>query len=137
MKVCSMFSQILQLFPRIEFEKLVREPGAERHAKGFSSWGQFVAMLSCQLWRAHTLREICHGLLSFAGKLAHLGIVVPERSSLAYPNEYRPGELYQKVYLLLLDTCRAAVALPKKFRFKAKLVNLDSTVIDLCVSLFD
>lgn len=61
MKVCSMFSQILQLFPRIEFEKIVKETQAERHAKGFSSWGPCVAMLFCQLGRAHSLREICRG----------------------------------------------------------------------------
>jgi hypothetical protein len=137
MKVCSMFSQILQQIPRIEFEKLVKETGAERCAKGFSSWSQFVAMLFCQLGRAHSLREICHGLSTCEGKLSHLGISAPKRSSLAYANEQRPWELYQRVFFFLLDRCRTAVALPKKFRFKNKLVSLDSTVIDLCVSLFD
>lgn len=82
-RFCSMFSQIIKLFPRIEFERLVRETQAERHARGFSSWGQFVAMLFCQLGRAHSLREICHGLSTCEGKLSHLGIVAPKRSSLA------------------------------------------------------
>jgi len=137
MKVSSMFSQILQLFPRTEFQKLVKETKAERHARGFSSWGQFVAMLFCQLGRAHSLREICQGLSTCEGKLSHLGISAPNRSSLAYANEHRPWELYQKVFFSLLDRCRSARPLPKKFRFKNKLVSLDSTVIDLCVSLFD
>lgn len=137
MKVSSMFSQILQLFPRTEFEKLVKETNAERHARGFSSWGQFVSMLFCQLGRAHSLREICQGLSTCEGKLSHLGISAPNRSSLAYANEHRPWELYQKVFFSLLDRCRTQVPLPKKFRFKNKLVSLDSTVIDLCVSLFD
>jgi uncharacterized protein DUF4372 len=137
MKVSSMFSQILQLFPRTEFEKLVKETQAERHARGFSSWGQFVSMLFCQLGRAHSLREICQGLSTCEGKLSHLGISAPNRSSLAYANEHRPWELYQKVFFSLLDRCRTQVPLSKKFRFKNKLVSLDSTVIDLCVSLFD
>jgi len=137
MKVSSMFSQILQLFPRTEFEKLVKETQAERHARGFSSWGQFVSMLFCQLGRAHSLREICQGLSTCEGKLSHLGISAPNRSSLAYANEHRPWELYHKVFFSLLDRCRTQVPLPKKFRFKNKLVSLDSTVIDLCVSLFD
>ncbi len=47
--VCSIFSQRLQLFPRWEFERLVRETQAERHARGFPCWGQCVAMLFCQL----------------------------------------------------------------------------------------
>jgi len=137
MKVSSLFSQILQLFPRIEFETLVKETKAEWHARGFSSWGQFVAMLFCQIGRAHSLREICHGLASCEGKLSHLGIVAPKRSSLAYANAYRPWELYQKVFFALLDRCRSTGPFAKKFRFKNKLVSLDSTVIDLCIKLFD
>jgi len=132
-----MFSQILQLFPRTEFELLVRETKAERHARGFSSWAQFVAMLFCQLGRAHSLREICHGLATCEGKLSHLGIAVPKRSSLAYANEHRPWELYQRLFFSLLERCRKAGPFPKKFRFKNKLVSLDSSVIDLCIKLFD
>ena len=137
MKVSSMFSQILQLFPRIEFETLVKETKAEWHARGFSSWGQFVAMLFCQIGRAHSLREICHALATCEGKLSHLGIVAPKRSSLAYANAHRPWELYQKVFFTLLDRCRSVGPFAKKFRFKNKLVSLDSTVIDLCIKLFD
>lgn len=137
-RFCSMFSQILQLFPRTEFQLLVKETKAERHARGFSCWGQFVAMLFCQLGRAHSLREICQGLSSCEGKLSHLGIdEAPKRSSLAYANEHRSWELYQRLFFLLLQRCRQAGPFNKKFRFKNKLVSLDSTVIDLCVSLFD
>jgi len=133
-----MFSQILQLFPRSDFQLLVKETRAERHSRGFSCWGQFVAMLFCQLGRAHSLREICHGLSTCEGKLSHLGIEqAPKRSSLAYANEHRCWELYQRLFFLLLERCRQAGPFPKKFRFKNKLVSLDSTVIDLCVSLFD
>jgi hypothetical protein len=53
-----MFSQILKLIPRIEFERMVKETGAEHASKGLSSWSQFVAMMFCQLGRAHSLREI-------------------------------------------------------------------------------
>jgi hypothetical protein len=104
----SMFSQILQLFPRTEFERLVRETDAERHARGFPSWGQFVAMLFCQMGRAHSLREICHGLETCEGKLSHLGIAAPKRSSLAYANQHRPWDLYQKLFFALLSRCRAS-----------------------------
>lgn len=138
-RFCSMFSQILKLFPRTEFELLVRKTKAERHARGFSSWGQFVAMLFCQLGRAHSLREICQGLASCEGKLTHLGITAPKRASLAYANEHRPWQLYQEVFFALLGRCRADGPYPKKktFRFKNKLVSLDSSVIDLCIEMFD
>jgi hypothetical protein len=134
---CSMFSQILKFIPRLEFESLVRRSRAERHARGFSSWGQFVAMMFCQLGRAHSLREICHGLATCEGKLVHLGIQAPARSSLAYANEHRPWELYRDVFFALLDRVRADVPAGKKFRFKNKLVSLDSSVIDLCCQLYD
>ena len=134
---CSMFSQILKLVPRLEFEKLVRETGAERAAKGLSSWSQFVAMMFCQLGRAHSLREISGGLKSCEGKLAHLGIEAPARSSLSYANRHRPWQLYEQVFYQLLERVRGSVTTKRKFRFKNQLVSLDSTVIDLCISVFD
>ncbi len=134
----SIFSQLLQLFPRIEFQRAVNKSRAERHARGFTCWGQFVAMLFCQLGRAHSLREICGGLASCEGKLTHLGIKAPNRSSLAYANEHRPWELYQLVFFELLERCRLqASGWKRKFRFKNKLMSLDSTTIDLCVTVFD
>jgi len=134
---CSIFSQLLQLFPRVEFQHMVRQTHAERHAKGFTCWGQFVAMLFCQLGRAHSLREITGGLRSCEGKLKHLGITAPSHSTLAYANRHRPWELYQEVFLQLLERCHIQGAGKKTFRFKNKLISMDSTTIDLCLAMFD
>ncbi|MBI2188530.1 MAG: IS4 family transposase [Acidobacteria bacterium] len=134
-RFCSIFSQLLQLFPRTEFQKVVIATRAERHARGFTCWGQFVAMLFCQLGRAHSLREICGGLASCEGKLAHLGLEAPARATLAYANAHRPWQLYEQVFYQLLARCQA-VAGSKKFRFRNKLVSLDATVIDLCAEMF-
>jgi hypothetical protein len=98
-----MFSQILKLIPRIEFERMVKQTQAEYRSKGVSSWSQFVAMLFCQLGRAHSLREIEGGLKSCEGKLVHLGIKVPARSSLSYANAHRPWELFQQVFYGLYE----------------------------------
>ncbi|HEX7474839.1 MAG TPA: IS4 family transposase [Dehalococcoidales bacterium] len=134
----SIFGQILQLFQRWEFQKLVKETKSERHARGFTSWCQFVSMLFCQLGRAHSLREINLGLRTLEGKLVHLGINAPSHSSLAYANEHRPWELYQLIFIELLYRCQQAVNIGKhKFRFNNKLMSLDSTVIDLCLSMYD
>ena len=102
----SIFCRLLKLFPRTEFQALVKEHRAERHARGFTSWGQFVAMLFCQLGRAHSLREICGGLASCEGKLSHLGITAPARATLAYANEHRPWQLYRGVFEALLRVAR-------------------------------
>jgi len=137
-RVCSIFSQLLQLFPRAEFERAVKNHKAERHARGFTSWGQLVAMLFCQLGRAHSLREICWGLAACEGKLRHLGLPdAPKRSTLAYANEHRPWQLYQSVFEQLYHRCQSLVNPPRRFRFRYRLVTLDATMIELCASLFD
>ena len=136
-RVSSIFSQMLQLFSRHDFELAVRQHRAERHARGFTCWGQFVAMLFCHLGRAQSLREICGGLAASEGKLRHLGLPdAPARSTLAYANEHRPWQLYQSVFYQLLARCRTAAG-GHGFRFKNKLLSLDATLIALCASIFD
>ena len=143
-RVSSIFSQILQLIPRFEFESAVRKHDAERHARGFSSWGQFIAMLFCQLGHAQSLREICGGLAASEGKLRHLGLpTAPARSTLAYANEHRPWQLCQTAFEQLLAKCQTLAASQpgtrkkRKFRFKNPLLSLDASVIDLCATMFD
>ena len=138
-RVCSIFSQILQLVPRLQFETRVREYKTERHARGFSSWTQLIAMLFCQLGHAQSLREITGGLAACEGKLRHLGVSEPpKRSTLSYANEHRPWELYRAVFHDLLERCQhAAAGQKRKFRFKHKLLSIDSTTIALSLSLFD
>jgi DDE family transposase/uncharacterized protein DUF4372 len=137
-RVCSVFSQILHIFPRWEFEQLVRQHRAERHARGFTCWGQFIAMLFCQLGQAHSLREICGGLAACEGKLRHLGLLEsPKRSTLAYANEHRSWELFQSVLGRLYQRCQSVSNPHRRFRFRHPLVILDATMISLCASLFD
>jgi hypothetical protein len=138
-RVTSIFSQILQLFPRLEFENAVKFHKAERHNRGFSCWGQFIAMVFCQLGRAHSLREICQGLAASEGKLRHLGLTeTPKRSTLSYANTHRPWQLYQMIFeTLYRRCCGAASARQQKFSFTHKLLSIDSTVITVCTSLFE
>jgi hypothetical protein len=138
-RVCSIFSQMLKMIPRREFEVAVKDHKAERHARGFSSWAQMIAMMFCQLGHAQSLREITGGLAACEGKLRHLGVEEPpKRSTLSYANEHRPWQLFEAVFHSLLARCQSeAKLLRRKFRFKHKLLSLDSTVIPLCLSLFD
>ena len=136
--VASLFSQLLDVFPRREFEAAVRATKADRYAKKFRCWDQFVGMLFCQMAQAHSLREICGGLACCLGKLRHLGVTTaPNKSTLAYANEHRPWQLYQAVFEQLLPKCQVLAKGRTKFRFKNKLYSLDSTVVDLCLSMFD
>ena len=133
----SVFQQILKLFPRIEFGELVQQHRAERHARGFTCWQQFVSMLFCQLGRTQTLREVCDGLRSIDGKLRHLGIQPPKKSTLAYANEHRTWELYQSAFYRLLGRVQADTSPTHRFRFKNPLLSIDSTIIELCIEVFE
>jgi hypothetical protein len=95
-------------------------------------------MMFCQLGRAHSLREIEGGLKSCEGKLTHLGIEAPARSSLSYANAHRPWQLFEGVFHGLYEKISSEAAGRRhKFRFKNKLVSIDSTVIDLSLSMYD
>lgn len=136
----SLFSQLLEQIPRAPFAALVKKHDAERHARGFTCWTQCVAMLFCQLAHADSLREICNGLACGLGKLVHVGVKnAPNKSTLAYANQHRPAALYEDLFWTLMDRFRSQGHLgPRahKFRFKNKLVSLDSTTISLCLTLF-
>ena len=132
----TILGQMLKMFARHEFEKAVSETGTEYHARGFSSWNHFVAMLFGQLAGQDSLRGIEAGLATQAKHLYHLGVKPVHRSTLAYANEHRSHELFKKIFELMLSKCQP-LAPKHKFRFKNPLYSLDATVIDLCLSLYD
>lgn len=118
---------MLQLFSRVQFERAAIEHRAERHARGFTCWGQLVAMLFCHLGRAQSLHEICGGLAASQGKLRHLGLPdAPRPSTLADANEHCSWQLHRSVSYQQLARCHE-VARAHGFRFKNKLLSLDAT----------
>ena len=130
-QVMSLFNQLLQHFPVLEFAALVKKHKAERAAKGFSCRTQLVAMLFCQLAHADSLREICNGLACCVGKLVHLGIggAAPNKSTLAYANKHRPAALFEDLFYTALGRFRDEKGLgvrKRKFRFKNKLLSISS-----------
>ena len=137
-KGTNLFAQIIDLADREAFHRIVRKHAGDWHAKGFTCWDQFVSMLFCQLGKAQSLREICGGLASSAGKLNHLGLSAgPRRTTLAYANEHRSWKIYQEMFYHLLGQSRRYEWGRHKLRFKNKLFSMDATVIDLCLGMFD
>lgn len=136
-RYASLFSQMVALFHRGQFQSLVFRHKAERYCKGFDSWDHFVAMLFCQLAQAKSLREICGGLSCCLGKLRHLGFKkAPNKSTLSYANAHRPWQMYQDLFYQTLDRCKLAGTSKHRFKFKNKLLSMDSSTISLCLSLF-
>lgn len=138
-RVSSIFGQILKFFPRTVFDAAVRQHQGDKHAKGMTCWTQFIALMFCHLGGAGSLREIIGGLAASEGKLRHLGVErAPVRSTLAYANEHRPWQLYRTVFEKLVEVCQVeARDKQRKFRFQHRLLTLDSTVIPVCVEMFE
>ena len=132
----TVLGQMLKMFSRYEFQKAVSETGTEYHARGFSSWNHFVAMLFGQLSGQDSLRGIEAGLATQGGTLYHAGVTPVHRSTLAYANEHRTHELFKKIFLGMLSKCEA-IAPRHKFRFKNPLYSIDATLIALCLSLYN
>jgi hypothetical protein len=138
MKGSSLFSQIITTaVPASDFRKVVAAHNGERHAKGFTCWQQFVSMMFLQFAKLTSLREIVDGMKGLGGKLTHLRMTsAPARSSLSYANSHRPWEIYQDLFYQLLGRFQGGIRGTRKFRFKNKLLSMDATTIDLCLSLF-
>jgi len=136
-RYASLFSQLISVFNRNRFYQLVLKHNSERYAKGYHSWDHFIAMLFCQLAQAKSLREICGGLACCLGKLRHLGMKdAPKKSTLSYANAHRSWQMFRDVFYETLAVCKGAALGKHKFRFKNKLLSLDSSTISLCLSLF-
>jgi Transposase DDE domain/Domain of unknown function (DUF4372) len=137
MRFCSIMNQLLQIFPREEFQLEVAKTRAERHARGFASWDHFVAMLFCHLGDAQSLREITGGLAACQGRLEQWGVFeAPKRSTLSYANRHRPWQLFEKLFYRALERCRSEIGNKTKFRFKNPVLSIDSSVVSLALDMF-
>jgi len=141
MKNITLFSQILQQIDRNIFHKAVEQYQTDKHSKGINSWTHLTAMLFCHISKAQSIREINKGLLSASGDLNHLGRQgkSPSRSSLSYINEHRDWRMFREFYFLLKENLQDKGHLEReKFKkIKRKIYMLDSTVISLCLKVFD
>ncbi|NKC12738.1 MAG: IS4 family transposase [Gammaproteobacteria bacterium] len=131
----SVFSQLLKLISRHEFETLAKTHHKGRVLRTMSRWSQFVALSFAQLAGRCSLRDIVSNLDKQRRKSYHLGIGKVSRSSLARVNEQQPYQLYEGLFWKLLARCQS-LAPRHGFRFKNKLYSLDASTIDLCLSLF-
>lgn len=138
----TLFSQIVNKLNRQEFKKIVDVHKSDKHNKGINSWTHLVSMLYLHLAKANSLSEISNGLRLSGGNLNHLGIMqkVPQKSSLSYINQHRSWRVFSEFFYKMLEEIERECNFGKK-RFKVKLKKkiyaLDSTVISLCLSLYD
>jgi len=124
--------------PRYEFQKCVSRYRGDYYQKSFSCWDQFLAMAFAQLTYRESLRDIEACLRSMSGKLYHMGFRGNvARSTLADANESRDWRIYADFAQVLIGMARPMYSHdPIGVDLDQSLYALDSTTIDLCLSLF-
>jgi len=134
----TVFAQLLDHLPSYEFQKCVTRYRGDYQQKTFSCWDQYLAMTFAQLTYRDSLRDIEACLRSMQGKLYHMGFRGKvARSTLADANESRDWRIYADFAQVLIGAARPLYAHdPIGVDLEQSLYALDSTTIDLCLSLF-
>jgi Domain of unknown function (DUF4372)/Transposase DDE domain len=134
----TVFSQLIEFLPNQEFQKCVDRYGGGRYLKNLSCWDQYLAMAFAQLTYRESLRDIEACLRSVGGKLYHMGFRGKvARSTLADANESRDWRIFADFAQVLIAIARPLyVHDPIGVDLEQSLYALDSTTIDLCLSLF-
>jgi hypothetical protein len=134
----TVFSQLVKHLPDKEFQKCVTRYNGDSHLKNFSCWDQFLAMAFAQLTYRDSLRDIEACLRALGGKLYHMGFRGKiSRSTLADANEAHDWRIYADFAQVLIRIARPLYDDdPIGVDLDQNLYALDSTTIDLCLSLF-
>ena len=132
------FSQVMSFFPKHEFNKCVRRYQGEHRIRTFSCFDQFLCMAFAQLTYRESLRDIEICLRAMQPKLYHAGIRGKvSRSTLADANEKRDWRIYADFAHVLIGIARELYASEDfGLQITQAAYALDSTTIDLCLSLF-
>src|SRR6266436_282131 len=134
----TIFSQVLDHLPWYEFQKCVTRYRGDYQQKSFSCWDQYLCMSFAQLTYRESLRDIEACLRSMSPKLYHMGLRGRvARSTLADANEARDWRIYADFAQVLIAIARPLYSHdPIGVDLDQNLYALDSTTIDLCLSLF-
>src|SRR5450432_4517968 len=134
----TVFAQLIAHLSHIEFQKCVTRYDGDQHHRRLSCWDQYLAMTFAQFTYREGLRDIEACLRSFGGKLYHMGFHGRvSRSTLADANDSQDWRIYADFAQVLIRTARPLYASdPMGVDLDQSLYALDSTTIDLCLSLF-
>lgn len=134
----TIFAQIMDYIPRHSFRKCVQKYNGNYKVHSFSCWEQFIVMAFAQLTYRESLRDIETCLRAMQNKLYHIGLQSNiSRSTLADANEKRDWRIYADFAMILINQAKELYKDEKFFNeLDETIYALDSTTIDLCLTLF-
>jgi hypothetical protein len=134
----TIFAQLMDFLPTYEFNQCVKRYHGNYKIKSFSCWDQFLCMAFAQLTYRESLRDIQACLRSAQRKTYHMGIRGKvSRNTLAHANQVRDWRIYADFAHVLISQARRLYANDSfGVELDQAVYALDSTTIDLCLSLF-
>jgi len=132
----TLLNQLLQFLPHNEFEKAIQSAKSDRYVKYFKTKALFVVHLYAQIRKKDSLRDIVCGLEQHKSQWYHIGLEKIKRSTISDANNRVAYSVYEQLFYAMLKKCNT-ITQHTRFRFKNPLYALDSSIIDLCLSVFD
>lgn len=134
----TIFAQLMDVVPKYEFRKIVQRHNGNHRVRKLSCWDQLITMCFGQLTFRHSLRDVVTTLNALDSKRYHMGLRNKvSLSTLSDANATRPWQMYQELALILIEQARKLYGDKQDGLKKTQQVfALDSTTIDLCLSLF-
>jgi hypothetical protein len=134
----TVFAQLVDFLPRYEFDQCVARYGGNRRIRALPTYEQFLILAFAQLTYRESLRDIESCLEALGPRLYHSGLrTAPARSTLADANERRDWRIFADfAQVLIREAARLYANEPFGAELQQTAYALDSTTIDLCLSLF-
>lgn len=132
----TIFRQLVDFLPHDRFEGFVGQQKGDRYVKHFTCWQQLLCLLYAQSTGKTSLRDIEVGLRCQQKTWYHLGMTGISKSNLARANEKRSYLIFEQLFYVLLSQFRSVLPNKAQLGMDARVYSIDSTVVDLCLSLF-
>jgi hypothetical protein len=131
----TVFSQLIKLVPRSEFEAIVARHNGDARVRSLDCWTWFGSLLFGQMTGHDSIRAIERVFAHQDGEAQRLGFGPVRRSTLADANQVRPVGILEDLFTYCLSRAQAAAPNKSGFKFKGQIFALDSTLIELCLNL--
>ena len=132
------FAQLAEFLPRRVFDRIVKNHDGNKYIRSFTCWNQMLCMVFGQLTSRDSMRDLMLSIEAHQPKFYHLGFgQTVTRRNLGKANEKRSYKIFEEfAYVLIDEARRSCYKNDFEVEVDGKVYALDSTTIDLCLSVF-
>ena len=132
------FAQLTEFLPRRAFDRIVKEHGGNKYVRSFTCWNQMLCMVFGQLTSRESMRDLMLSLEAHRPKYYHLGFgTTVSRRNLGTANEKRSYKIFEGFAYALIEEARKSCYRDNfEIDLEGNVYALDSTTVDLCLSVF-